>query len=155
MLTEKRKADREKMAAAVIALATECDATAAIDPDWPGERAIMLEIRAARGLCLNIDFDGDSPQPDVHVLSWHMSTDVDTCFADAFGDLNRFHYRKATGVAHGFDELLRSIHTGLTLAASGEAFSAEREAAAIAKAGETAAQRNSRYDAWRTAGQQV
>lgn len=160
MLTEKRKADREKMAAAIIALATECGATAAIDPDWPGERAIMIRIQAARGLRLYIDFDGDSSQPDVYVLSWHMSTDVDTCFADAFSrggrvPLNSIHWRKATDVAYGFDALLTALRASLLQAQSGEAFSPEREAAAIAKAGETAAQRNARYDAWRTAERQA
>lgn len=148
MLTEKKKADRMKMAGVVIALAQEHGAAASIDQDWPGERAVMVCIRADRGLCLNIDFDGESPQPGVHVLSWHMALDVDTCFSNSFGSagcsINSYHFRKATDIAHGFDDLCATLSHRLDQVATGEAFSDEREAARIAEAGETAAQRNAR-----------
>jgi len=155
-LTERRKADRAQMAQAVVALATELGATARLKPEGESlsPHEVNVHIRAARGLCVTASFDGQSPQPDVHVVSWHMARDVDTCLADTFtraGEPNRYHFRKATAVAYGFDNLLHVLRTGLELAASGEAFSAEREAAAIAKAGETAAERNARYAAWRSA----
>ncbi len=152
--TEKRKADRAKMAAELIEVATKAGATAAIDTEWPSERAVMIRIVAACGLQLNIDFDGDSPQPDTHVLSWHISRDFDTCLADAFsrvGSVSTVHFHKATSIADGFDDLCRIVTNGLTLAADGTAFDAAREATAIAKAGETAATRNARYAAWRDA----
>jgi len=153
-LTERRKADREEMARRVIECALAHGASAEINPDHLGARAVWVTIRAPRGLCLTLDFDGDSSQPDMHVMSWHMATDVDTCLSDAFtavGDINNYHYRKATTVAYGFNHLLNALSRGLALAATGAAFDDAREAAAIARAGETAAERCARYDAWRSA----
>lgn len=155
MLTERRKADRAEMARRVIECAKARGAGAEIDDIFNGsDRELWVNIRTVRGLCLTLDFDGDSPQPDTHVMSWHMATDVDTCFADDFaviGDLNRLHFRKATSFADSFDDLLSTLDRGLALAETGAAFDNAREAAAIALAGETAAERCARYDAWRSA----
>lgn len=145
-LTERKKADRAQMATAVAMLAASLGAAVEIEREGENSicpRRVMVGIRAARGLCVSVDFDGQSCQPDVHVISWHMSTDCDTCFADTFeraAGLNRYHFRKATAVAYDFDALLVSLAAGLELAQSGAAFDDAREAAAIAKRGETAGQ---------------
>lgn len=144
-LSELRKADRAAMVAHVVRVVEECGATAIVEEMRP--RETWINIAAARGLRLTLDFDGESWQPNVHVLSWHFSTDCDTCFADAFGSLNRHHFRKATDTAEGMDELLSILRKRLEQAADGSAFSAEREAAAIAESG-TAAERRARFDEW-------
>jgi len=152
MLTERKKADRAQMATAVAMLAASLGANVEIEPEGSNSiapRRVVVRMRAARGLCLTVDFDGDSTQPDTHILSWHMATDVDTCLASAFcrvGDVSAYHFRKATSVAEGFDDLCDVLRRGLEIAASGEAFSDEREAAAIAERGETAAQRDAVLD---------
>lgn len=150
-LTERRKADRAKMADMVHALALEMGAAATIEHQPFGEihpHMIAVQIRTDRGLCLTVDFDGESCQPDVHVLSWHTALDVDTCLADAFGSVNQSHYSKATDVAHGLDSLLAVLRQKLAMCADGSAYSAEREAASIAKNG-TAAERAAQAAAWR------
>ena len=153
--TERRKADRLAMASAVHALALEYGCEAAIEDKPYGDlspQESCVRIRANRGLCLTVDFDGRSPQPDVHVLSWHMATDTDARLADAFcPSLNTSHYCKATDVAYGFDHLLATLRKRLALAQSGEAFSAEREAASILKDG-TGAEREARWAKWRAEG---
>lgn len=157
MLTERKKADRAQMATAVAMLAATHGATVEIEPEGVNSihpRAVVVNIRAPRGLLVSIDFDGQSCQPDVHVVSWHMATDVDTCLADAFvpcGGVNSYHHRKATDVAEGFEALCATLDKRLAMAADGSAFDDARMAAAIARAGETAAERCARYDAWRQA----
>ena len=149
-LTEKKKADRIKMAELVRALAVEMGLTAEVVDKPFGDMSphmIMVKIRSKEGLKLHVDFDGKTSQPDVHVLSWHMDTDVDTRLADAFGDINRFHYCKATDIAYGTDELLRILAWKFLKIQNGTAFSPEREAAHIAKNG-TAAERKARFDAY-------
>lgn len=139
MLTEKRKADRLTMAAKLETLITECGATfERIEPAPLSPRAIWLEVKAARGLCVTVDLDGDSWQPDIHVLSWHMDFETDACLSDRFGrlgSLNQHHWRKATYCAEGFESLCAALRYGLTLARDGTAFDPEREAAAIAADG--------------------
>lgn len=145
MLTEKRQKDRLKMAYEVTKLA-EASGAKVERQDFSGwkPRSIDLLITTARGLSLALDFDGESVQPDVYVLSWHFRGTTDACLSDAFGNLNRYHYRKATDVAHGFDELLSVLAQRLDQALTGEAFDAEREAASIAKHG-TDAERKERF----------
>lgn len=149
--TEKKKADRAKMAEIVRALAVEMGCEAEIEDKPYGEispQMVMVKIRTDRGLKLTIDFDGKSCQPDVHVMSWHMDTKVDTRLADAFGDINPYHFCKATDVAYGFDSLIRILSRKLELCRTGAAYSPEREAASIAKDG-TAAERAARFAAYR------
>lgn len=152
-LTEKRAADRIKMAAILQDLIIDCGATYArrdgVAGGYPGPRVIRLEVRAPRGLCVAVDLDGESCQPDVHVLSWHMSSDTDARLSDSFGgNVNRCHFRKATYIAHGFEDLCDQLREGLEKAASGRAFDAQREADCIAKDG-TAAERAARWNKWR------
>lgn len=150
-LSEKKKADRAKMAEIVRALAVEMGCTAEIEDQPYGDispRMIMVRIRTERGLKINIDFDGQSCQPDIHVMSWHMSTRVDTCLSNAFGDINPHHFRKSTDVAYGFDHLIRILSRKLEMARNGTAYDLEREARMIAKDG-TAAEREARFALYR------
>jgi predicted transcriptional regulator len=119
-LTERRKADRAQLAAAVIDTATAGGATAEIEYV---RRETWINIEAARGLRLTVTLDGQSPQPDVHVLSWHMHYSGDARLSSCFpGDVNPYHRRKATVVAYGTRAMLDAIERGLRSAADGSAF---------------------------------
>jgi hypothetical protein len=119
--TERRAADRKEMAKRIEALVLECGAT--FERKERG-REIMLEVSAAQGLCVLVDFDGESIQPDVHVLSWNIHYESNARLSNATfgGNVNPHHKQKATYVAYGFDELRECLRRGLMLAASGEAF---------------------------------
>jgi hypothetical protein len=120
-LSERRAADRKEMAKRTEELVLECGAT--FEREENG-REIRLEISAAQGLRVLVDFDGKSAQPDVHVLSWNIHYESNARLNDATfgGNVNPHHKHKATYVAYGFDELCDCLRRGLTLAASGDAF---------------------------------
>jgi hypothetical protein len=125
-LSERRATDRAEMARRIESLVTECGATfeRTEGGDYPGPRAIQIYVRAARGLCVRVEFDGASTQADTHVLSWH--TDVDSTAelsaARFGGNVNPYHRQKATYIASGFDALCERLQFGLELAKSGAAF---------------------------------
>lgn len=149
-LSETRAADRKKMADILEKLITELGAAyTRIDGKkggYPDHREIQLNIRANRGLCVSVNLDGNSWQPDVYVLSWYIASDSDARLSDDFGgDVNPHHHAKATYIARGFDDLCIQLGIGLTKAATGSAFDLEREAFHIKKNGETAAERQARY----------
>lgn len=125
-LSERRAADRETMARRAAELVTQCGATfeRTEGAPHPGARAISLYVKAARGLCVRLEFDGDSIQPDTHVLSWHVGLESDARLSNARfgGNVNPHHMQKATYIAHGFDALCERVRFGLELARSGEAF---------------------------------
>lgn len=152
-LTVSRAADRAKMAERLATLARSLGAEATIEAAPLSERGVVVRIVAARGLCLNVDFDGDSRQQreGVWVLSWHMGLKTDACLADSFGgNVNPHHHRKATYIGRGFEGLggvLGQAELGLCKARDGDAFSAEREARAIAKDGTWQA-RQARFDSY-------
>lgn len=150
-LSETRKKDRAQIAALVCDLLNELK----IDHKWTREgfdevypKAHVISIQAPQGLRLSIELDADSCQPNVHVLPWHFSLKSNTCFADRFGDINPYHFRKATLVAHGTEGLLDHLRSKLTLALDGLAFSPEREAADIAKNG-TWQEQEARWEQYR------
>lgn len=150
-LSETRKKDRAEIAALVCATLSELK----IDHTWTREgfdecykKAHVIKIEAPQGLRLQIEIDGDSCQPNVHVLPWNFSLKSDTCFADAFGAINQCHYRKATLVAYGTDGLLAHLREKLTQALDGSAFSPERTAEAVAKDG-TWQEREARWEKYR------
>lgn len=150
-LSETRKKDRVEIAALVCATLSELK----IDHSWTREgfdaaypKAHVITVLAPKGLRVRIEIDGDSCQPNVHVLPWHFDAKSDTCFSDAFGNINQFHFRKATLVAEGTDGLLAHLREQLTMAIDGTAFSPEREAAAIAKDG-TWQERHARWEEYR------
>ena len=117
MLTESRKADRATMSAEIERIAVEHGAS--FERIETG-REIMIDICGARGLCLSMDLDGDSRQPDTHVLAWYVRNDER--LSDRLGPVNPYHRRKATVVAYGWDALRSAIVTGLSMATDGSAF---------------------------------
>lgn len=162
MLTERLKADRVKLAKLTYDLAVNLGSKAEVKPERPGDlydgRRTTVYIKAPRGLCVSVDFNGRTPQssPDTYVLSWHMSLDSDACLADAafnYGHVNSSHHRKATDVVYTVDDLFAVLTLRLTAAKEGTAFDAAREAASIAKNG-TAAEQAARCAQWRAEEQQ-
>jgi hypothetical protein len=152
-LSERRKADRVKMAKILADLVTECGAETEVQVrpyETMMPQLIRVGIKAARGLRLGVDFDGKSCQHDIYVNAWNISTKFDTCLSSAFpGDVNPFHFSKCTTVEYGFAALCRHVRQVLEMARDGSAFDAEREAAQIKKAGSTAAERQARWAVWR------
>lgn len=151
-LTERKKADRAKMATAVIALAEEFGIAYEVEKEGENSmrpRRWQVSIVTPRGLACSFDFDGQSCQHDVFVNAWHTIRNTDVCLSDAFpGEVNRCHFGKSTTLCYGFDELCAHIRKVLEMAANGSAFDAEREAAAVAKDG-TWQERAARFDLWR------
>ncbi|KWT98133.1 MULTISPECIES: hypothetical protein [unclassified Variovorax] len=129
-LTVLRKGDRELMAKGVEKLVRDCGATSTRREggEYPGPRGIHVEIDTPRGLQVTVYFNGYSSQPDVYVLSWHMDLESDDTLSPAIfgGNVNPHHFRKATYVAHGYDDLCEKLRKGLDMAISGVAFR-ERE----------------------------
>lgn len=142
-LTERVKADREEMARQVKMLAEGLGATVTRKNDNEGEksRAIDLYIATPRGLNVSVGFDGAHANSDTYVLSWHLSTETPELLTDAFGDVNPYHFSKATDVAHGFADLVQKIQKSLGMAADGSAFRPPEEVKAIKIAN------NARYEA--------
>jgi hypothetical protein len=129
-LTERRKADRNQMIAGVQCLLDRLGVEyRRNEKELAGmcPRRVSLELTLPRGLQLTVDFDGDSPQPDVHVLSWHVSTTSSACLSDVFQSVNEYHWQKATDIAHGFERLLALLESRIRAAQDGSAFSVERE----------------------------
>lgn len=131
-LSERRKADRAEMAAQVRKLATDLGATVT-EGEPLGPQEITLEISHAGGAYLPLDFDGKSCQPDVHVCCWNIRHNLPACFSSSFGDVNIYHFRKASFVARGFDSLLCQLRRDLEALNNGSGYSPERTAAFAAQ----------------------
>ena len=121
ILTEKRAADRAKMAEQVIALVRRHDFTCDMD-DGLGPRELWVNIQTIHGLALTVTFDGASSQPDTYVLSWHGVEDPYKLRADFAPSVNQYHWHKATDICEGFESLMSTLDRRLTTLASGEAF---------------------------------
>lgn len=151
-LTERRKADRAKMAEKLATIALEYGATVEIEREGENSicpRRIQVSIVAARGLACGFDFDGESCQPDIYVNGWHMGLNTDACLSDRFpGSVNNSHFRKSTTVRHGFDDLCDHVRQVLEMANAGTCFDAERESRHVAKNG-TWQESAARFEQWR------
>lgn len=127
-LSETRKSDRPKMAGLVadLAVTRNCSVSVTTGGDYPGPRRTIVGIKAPGGLCLGVDFDGDSSQPNVHVLSWNVALGSPAKLSPSvFGQgINPYHFRKATDVAHGMLELLDILDFRLAQAENGTAYQA-------------------------------
>lgn len=132
-LSESRAPDRQKMALSIEQLVAECGAAyeRREGGDYPGPKAINIAIEGAGGLQLTVSFDGNSCQPNVYVMSWHMASGSDLKLNDATfgGSVNPHHKQKATYVAYGFDELCQLLRKGLMMAKDGSAYLPELLAA--------------------------
>ena len=124
-LTEKRKADRLAMAQAVGDLARSFNCTVERTEDGVGRKhKIRLEIEAGRGLCLSVEFDVDSCQPDIYVVPWYTTgkTKLALNFEQVGGEVNPHHFGKCTAVNYGWEQLFSSLKLGLEMARTGSAF---------------------------------
>lgn len=140
VLTERRKADRAKMAETLIAIAAEFGCETEVEGEGENSicpRRIQVIIKHPRGLQCAFDFDGQSCQHDVFVNGWHFSGECDTVLADCFpqGVVNSHHFRKCTTACGGFDSLCQHVRAVLTMANSGALFSEERERKRVAEYG--------------------
>lgn len=108
-LSSSLKADRVAMATAIQALAEQhgCVVEYRAGDDYVGPRAIHVAIKAPGGLQLTVEFDGDMLHPNEHVLSWHMNSGLTSnkLCPHYWPRLNTCHFRKATDVVSGFEEL--------------------------------------------------
>lgn len=127
--TEKRKADREFMLAAVITMAERLGV--AHEEREPLGTEISTLLCAPGGLSVRVDFDGNSCQPDVHVLSWHMDWKSEKRLNNGTfgGNVNPHHKQKATYIASGFEDLMAKLERGLTMAIDGSAYLPDEEPA--------------------------
>lgn len=120
--TERRKADREWMAQQIAELARECGAQAEVAPPIYEPKDLHVNITCARGLCLSVEFEAKSCQPDVYVLSWHFKERGEDKLSFLFGDVNRYHQRKSTEIAHGYHDLRHKLYASLCMVRDGTAF---------------------------------
>lgn len=127
-LTERKKADREKMAREVETLAAKHGWQSSRCPHVPAD-TVRVELEGPRGLSVSIEFERNSGQLDIYCMPWHFtySGDKDANLTDSFGRLmgssvNPSHRRKCTTFARGIDTLLCKLEQGMELAASGDAF---------------------------------
>ncbi len=130
--TEKRAADRNAMALAVIALADEFGAAAerhdGSKDRYPGERCIIVDIEL--GECrVGVEFDGapTNSQPDVFCMPWNTLSRSKARMTSAFGsavgaDVNPCHRAKCMGFAKGFDVLLERLRLALECIRDGRAY---------------------------------
>lgn len=122
--TERRKADRAAMAAIITEQATTAGAVVErLEPAPLSPRGVWLHIQAPGGLRVTVDLDGDSCQPDVHVLAWNLSLDSGRKMSPAFWyAVNRFHFGKCTEVREGFEPMLARVVEGVRAAVDGRAY---------------------------------
>lgn len=123
-LTESRSADRKTMADALVILATQRGWKSETEQLQPTELCVRLE--GPRGLRVWIEFDGRSPQRDVHCMPWHIShggARLSEAFGSAMGaSVNPHHRAKCTTFAQGFDALYAAVEEGMIMADNGSAF---------------------------------
>ena len=120
-LTERKKADRIAMGAALATLAHRYGAKCEVEELGTGrQHGVFVRITAPGGLEVRLSFDGSSTQPDVHVIpwvSWERRLVLD------FGpSVNPHHGAKSTHVAVGFDALLADVTRALSRAEDGTAY---------------------------------
>lgn len=140
MLTERRKADRAKMAETLIAIAAEFGCSTEVEREGENSicpRRIQVTVIHPRGLKCGFDFDGESCQHDIFVNGWHFAGECDTTLADCFphGVVNPHHFRKCTTACEGFDSLCLHVRAVLGKANDGSLFCPKRERARIAENG--------------------
>lgn len=125
-LTARRKADRATMAHQVADLAHEYGLTA-WQTSQPEVRGV--EVSGPHGLRVAVKFDGRrAARPsDVYVLSWYGVEDGVRLHWGMFNHVNPHHGHKATDVAHGFAQLLRTLRERFAVIENGSAFILARE----------------------------
>ena len=130
-LSETRATDRMAMSLGVVALAVKHGAVAHLEKPEPGASDYRVDIKAARGLRVTVEFERRSVQPNIYVLGWNVHYGSGARLADVFapGHVNPYHRQKATSVAFGFDQLCAELVRCLTLARTGAAFESSTQGA--------------------------
>lgn len=118
LLSEKRHVDRMEMLQALNELCSQYGIAASLTLNFHGnKRAVAITIEGPHKLTATIDFSGDSGQPDVYVINWHindLSREKRMIIHPMFcASINQFHRRKATDVCRGFPELYGTIESRL------------------------------------------
>lgn len=123
-LTERRKADRAKMAGHIAELARQYGIGNLTTAEQHGSRQVSVDLAGPHGLKTTIQFRGNSPhsQPDTYVLSWHGVEDGWQLSPDTFGHVNPCHGHKATDVIRGFRPLLAALRWRFEDITDGSAF---------------------------------
>jgi len=141
MLTEMKKADREKMISMVEELCRSKGATVSrVDPDLSGPKEIAVDIVIGKGR-VTIDFDGSKgphEDRDVYCMAWNSIHEEDRDRArmtPRFGhvvgsSVNPHHRAKCTGFARGIDELMNRLERAFDCILAGEAFETDARAMA-------------------------
>lgn len=126
-LSEKRKADRIKMATilrdTVLEMGGKCEIV-----DWAEKydrpsRRIMCEIEAPGGATIWVSFDGDTSQPNTFVATWNTRGKL--WLHPSMGAVNPHHWSKLNRVAYGFTHLLMIITNDLASFADGSGYMTE------------------------------
>ena len=117
------RAAREKVADEIVEIATSLGARAKkVDGESKFDpRTTHIEIEGAGGLNVSVRLEPSS-KTCAHVLCWNIGLKSPSMLTDAFGDVNTYHFRKATHVAMGLDDLIKQIKRGLKMAQDGSAF---------------------------------
>ena len=123
-LSERRKADRATMARLLSEIAAKHGGAALVCCDAD---EVTIEIEHPSGMRCYVWLSRSSPQPGVYVIPWHLGFGCTRRLASSFGEVNPFHQRKATHVAHGWEALATEIERGLAAAADGTAYEADKE----------------------------
>lgn len=120
-LSCRRKADRIEMVRQIADLARSLGATVTTGPAIMDDKGLRVEIVAAHGLSLNLEFKGSSR--GTHVLSWHFNCSGDIRLSPNFApSVNDVHGRKATHVCYDFAGVKRVVEDCLRMARDGTAF---------------------------------
>lgn len=124
-LTEQRAADRRTMADALATMLRTAGA-AVTEVERYQPRTIRLEVRAPGGGICWPEFDGESCQPNVYVVTWNVAHDAPNRnairFAITFGNVNSYHFHKASRVAYGFEQLGAVLAADVAACVSGAAY---------------------------------
>lgn len=140
-LSERRKADRARMATLLAEAVTAAGATVTtidyethVYPDGsrPSRtRCIAVDIAAPGGATIGVRFSGDSPQPDVFVATWNTPRGV-FLNPDVFWNCNQHHYGKSTVVCSGLDHLVATLERDVERFADGSGYLPHDDARIVA-----------------------
>lgn len=133
-LSQRRKSDRERMAATVSELAQAHGASCrTYCSEHPAQsREIRVDIVAPGGLAVHIVFDGRAVWPNRYLLAWHLASGSTNLLNPAvFPRVNPHHHRKCTECAESFPSLCERLAQGLAAARSGAAYQARASACAL------------------------
>jgi hypothetical protein len=135
-LSNRRLADRIKMAKILEELIVRCGATSTRE-DFEGAvkpHPIWLKVEAPGGLIVTVELDGTMPEPDMHLLAWNIAYGSKAKLNNSTfgGDVNPCHFQKATYIAYGFEELCEQLEKGLLMAKDGSAYLPEVAPEAVA-----------------------